>query len=170
MDSGVGLPSVAKWAKSHQAALKRSSEDTRNKFKNIHAGIDILTLQAKFQQKLEQAKTDDEKKAIEEEFQTASTATLLNVFWTTTVVDITSTLYEVTQTVFFDQSVDKETRKRRAEGVQALGEIFASCPDPPKVTDQEKDAKQLYEEAAFAAMLETIKRKDEAAHDAAATA
>jgi hypothetical protein len=37
-------------------------------------------------------------------------------------------------------------------------------PAPATQSDEEKNAKQMYEEAAFAAMLETIKRKDEAAH------
>jgi hypothetical protein len=37
-------------------------------------------------------------------------------------------------------------------------------PAPAAQSDEEKNAKQMYEEAAFAAMLETIKRKDEAAH------
>lgn len=129
----------------------------------------MVTLQAKFQQKLEQAKTNEERTAIEQEFERAASATLLKVFWTTTVVDISSTLYEVAQTIFFDQSVDKGTRKLRATGLQALGEIFANSPDPPKASEKEKDAKEVYEEAAFAAMLETIKRKDEAAHNASST-
>jgi hypothetical protein len=42
--------------------------------------------------------------------------------------------------------------------------IWMECPAPVTQSDEEKNAKQLYEEAAFAAMLETIKRKDEATH------
>jgi hypothetical protein len=37
------------------------------------------------------------------------------------------------------------------------------CP-APETGEEEKDAKKLYEEAAFAAMLETAKRKEEAAY------
>jgi hypothetical protein len=66
--------------------------------------------------------------------------------------------------IFFDQSVDKAIRKQRALGLQKLGQVFQACPPPEGQED--KDAKTLYEEAAFAAMLETIKRKDEAAHAA----
>lgn len=67
--------------------------------------------------------------------------------------------------VFFDQSVDKDTRKRRAHGVKALGEIFQATPEPP-TTASTKDIRALFEEAALAATLETIKRKDEATHRA----
>lgn len=42
--------------------------------------------------------------------------------------------------------------------------IWMEYPAPATQSDEEKNAKQMYEEAAFAAMLETIKRKDEAAH------
>ncbi|EJK74464.1 hypothetical protein THAOC_03853, partial [Thalassiosira oceanica] len=51
------------------------------------------------------------------------------------------------------------------EGVRAQnqGQIFMDCPAQSKIFG---DAKKLYEEAAFAAMLETIKRKEEAAQAA----
>ena len=90
---------------------------------------------------------------------------MLNVMWTTTVVDITSTLHEVAQMVLHDQSVDKDTRKRRAYGLKHLGEIFMACKTPTE-SDQPEDAKKLYEEAAMAALLETIKRKEEESHAA----
>ena len=66
--------------------------------------------------------------------------------------------------VFFDESVDKKVRKLRGQGLKSLGETFMGCPAPQKEgTEQEMDAKAVYEEAAFNAMLETMKRKDEAA-------
>ena len=37
------------------------------------------------------------------------------------------------------------------------------CPAPANESEEEKDAKKIYEEAAFAAMVETAKRRDEAA-------
>ena len=67
--------------------------------------------------------------------------------------------------IFFDQSVDKETRERRAHGVKALGEIFQATPES-EATKTDKDARAMFEEAALAATLETIKRKDEAVHQA----
>lgn len=74
-----------------------------------------------------------------------------------------STVHEVCQMVFFDQSVDKEIRKRRAHAVKALGEIFQATPEPP-ASEGKKSARAIFEEAALAATVETIKRKDEAAH------
>ena len=56
---------------------------------------------------------------------------------------------------------------RRAHGIKKLGEIFMACPRPePKEGDAAADAQRLYEEAAFAAMLETIQRKDQASVNA----
>lgn len=40
------------------------------------------------------------------------------------------------------------------------------CPAPKTESGEEKNAKELYEEAAFAAMLETMKQKDEATYKA----
>ena len=85
---------------------------------------------------------------------------MLRILWTTTVVDITATLHETCKMVFFDQSVDSDTRKQRAAAVKQLGQVWMSIPEPED--QQKKDATKLYEEAAFAAMLETMSRKDEA--------
>ena len=65
--------------------------------------------------------------------------------------------------VFFDKAVDKTIRKKRAEGLKLLGQTFMDCPAPKNETGEEKNAKEMYEEAAFAAMLETMKQKDESA-------
>lgn len=78
-------------------------------------------------------------------------------------------MHEVCQMIFFDQSVDKDIRKRRAHGVKKLGEIFQAMPEPPVATTEggKKTARAMFEEAALAATIETIKRKDEASHTAA---
>ena len=127
----------------------------------------MMKLQKEFEERLQNATSDTERARIQVEMEEASSATLLKIFWTTTVVDITSTLYETCQMIFYDVSVNKDIRKRRARGVKQLGEIFQACPDP---TNQQggvpKSAKTLYEEAAFAAMLETIKQKDESSYNA----
>ena len=82
------------------------------------------------------------------------------------IADITATVHETCQMVFFDQSVDKDTRKRRAHGVKNLGEIFQAVPEPAVGDEGKKTARAMFEEAALAAMVETVKRKDEAAHKA----
>jgi hypothetical protein len=162
-ESGIGMPSIGKWAANQKAKLDSKSEKNKNQMDTLRTGIGMMTLQAKFAQRLAEAKTDEEKKAIQDEMETAMSTTMLKILWTTTVVDITNTLYEVIQMVLFDQSVDKATRERRAHGLKKLGKVFMECPEPELgENEEEKDAKKLYEEAAFAAMLETIKKKEEA--------
>jgi hypothetical protein len=167
-ESGLGMPGISKWAAAQRASMDKSKAANTNQMDTMRATFGLMKLHTEFAMKMEKAKTEEEKQALQKELAEASQETMLKIFWTTTVVDITSTLHETLQMVFFDQSVDKETRKRRAVGVKALGEIFQACPEPSAPEGQaKKTAGTLYEEAAFAAMLETIKRKDEAAHEAA---
>ena len=166
LESGLGMPSISKWAEAQQAHLETSRAANKAQVAALTSGFEIMKLQAEYQQKMEAAETDEERVKIEKELAGASAAIMLRVVWTTAVVDITATLHEACQMVFFDQSVDKAARKERAYGVRNLGEIFQACRPPPGY--EEKDAKTLYEEAAFAAMLETVKRKDEAAYAAGA--
>jgi hypothetical protein len=163
-DGGQGLPSLAKWAAANRASLDSKNAANKNKMATMRAAMGMMKLQATLEAKMKEAKTDEEKEAIAKELEEASVGIVLQVLWTTAVVDITSTIYETCQMVFFDQSVDKENRKVRAQAVKALGKVWMEIPEPTIVNEEEKDAKQLYEEAAFAAMLETVKRKDEAAH------
>jgi hypothetical protein len=160
VNSGQGMPSVSKWAERQKASMDKKAYSNQNKMETLKAGIDMLKLQQEAQAKMKAATTDEEKQRVAQELEEHSAGILLRVLWTTTVVDITSTIYEVTHMVLFDQSVDKDARMARSEAVKALGEIWMNRPAPAGDNDEEKDAKKLYEEAAFAAMLETVKRKD----------
>jgi X-domain of DnaJ-containing len=160
INSGQGLPSVSKWAERQKASMDKQSYSNKNKMDTLKAGIDMLKLQQEAQVKLQAATTDEEKERVTRELEEHSVGILLRVLWTTTVVDITSTVYEVNHMVFFDQSVSKDVRMARSDAVKALGEIWMNQPAPAGDNEEEKDAKKLYEEAAFAAMLETVKRKD----------
>jgi hypothetical protein len=140
--------------------MDKHSYSNKNKMETLKAGIDMLKLQQEAQVKLQSATTEEEKQRVTRELEEHSVGILLRVLWTTTVVDITSTIFEVTHMVFFDQSVDKDARMARSEAVKRLGEIWMDRPAPEGDNEEEKDAKKLYEEAAFAAMLETVKRKD----------
>lgn len=163
MDSGVGLPSVSKWASANKAAMKESSDANKYKMDTLRAGMEMMSVQQKFAKEMEAAKTEEEKKAVQAKMEEASGDTLLKILWTTTVVDITAAIHEAAQMLLFDKSVDTETRLKRAHGLKALGQVFMDCPAPEKSSDEEKSAAKQYEEAAFAAMVETIKRKEEAA-------
>ena len=163
-ENGLGMPSITKWAQGQSARINKSKAKSKTNMAGLMAGMDMMKLQSEMQQKMAAATTDEERAQIQQELAEASSASLLALMWTTTVVDITSTLHTVCQMVFFDQSVSKDIRHKRALGVQNLGQVFQACPPPDG--QEEKDAKTLYEEAAFLAMVETIKRKDEAAHAA----
>jgi len=164
-DSGVGMPSIAKWAKGNYAKMEKSADSSKAKRDGLMAGMKMMTLQQKAAKELAEAKTEEEKAEKQAAMEQAQVSGMLNVMWTTTVVDITTTLHEVAQMVLHDQSVDKDARKRRAHGLKHLGEIFMACSTPTE-SGQPEDAKKLYEEAAFAAMLETIQRKEEEAQAA----
>lgn len=165
LDSQIGMVSLSKWAKSRHAKLKRGHAANTNKIDTLKAGMEAMKVQQKVAKELEEAKTDEERKKVEQKLEDSMSGTILKILWTTTVVDITNTLHETCQMVMFDQSVDKEAREKRANALKTLGEIFEECPEPEKEEgEEEADAKKLYEEAAFAAMLETIKRKEEAAN------
>ena len=168
IDSGVGLPSISAWAKRGSARHRRAKDKRKHDTDTMRADMTQMQLQQMGQRELAEAKTDEERKAVEDRVARAAGTSMLHSLWTITVVDITSTLYETCQMVLFDKSVDKKTRERRAKGIKALGEIFENAA-PVKTGGKDEidvDAQKLFEEASFAAMVETMKRKEEAKHGA----
>jgi hypothetical protein len=159
-DSGLGMPSIAKWAEGKKARNRMAKVGNKIQWETMMAAVDGMKVQQEYQQKLSAAKTPEERAQLEHEMQVATTSIMLRIIWTMTSVDITSSIHEACQMVFFDQSVEKETRKLRAKAVKKLGEIFQSIPEPEFPDGEKKDAKYLFEEAAMAATLETIKQKD----------
>ena len=111
------------------------------------------------QERMEKAKTEKERQVIAEEISKEQVDLMLELMWTLTTVDVTSTLHEAIQMLLFDRSFDKQTSKKRAKGLKKLGEVFNSIPGD----DKEKNFSELYEEAALAAMVETVKRKEDSA-------
>ena len=125
----------------------------------------MMKIHAEINEKMAKATTEEEKEELNQKLMNASLDVMLRVLWTTTVVDITSTIQETTQMVFFDTSVDAAVQKDRVAAVKTLGSLWMNMAQPVgDDSDAVKDARQLYEEAAFAAMLETVKRQDDAAH------
>jgi len=165
-ESGIGMPSIADWAARQQANIQKKKDAQDAKMDTLKTGFDMLRVQQKLQKDLETATTDEERKAIEDKLEATMSSTLLSVLWTQTTVDITTTIYEVVKMVCFDHAVSKDDREKRASGIKNLGEIFMEIEGPLDRGSESSDAKKLYEEAAFAAMLETIKRKEEATQSA----
>jgi hypothetical protein len=171
------MPSISKWAQAQKARMEQNRAKNKTRGQTFSAGMEMMKLQRDYEEKLQTTTNDLERAQLQAALEEAGSETMLKMLWTTTVVDITSTLYETCQMVFYDISVDKETRKRRARGVKKLGEIFQDCPEPTDTQIQapssssssssaKKSPKTLYEEAAFAAMLETMKQKDESKYNA----
>lgn len=160
-ESGIGMPTISDWAKSKEAKFRKAQAGSKHKMESFEATMSIMKIKEEYMEKINAATTDDEKKALENEEAEKSQDVLLQLVWTTTVVDITSTIHETCQMVFFDQSVDKNTRKKRAHGVRELGIIFQECQAPEGVN---RHARDLFEDASLAATVETMKRKDAASH------
>lgn len=89
IESGVGLPSLAEWATGHFGRMQAHRAATKNSLEGITSGIDMMTMQGKLEQKMKEAKTDEEREAIKKELEEVASKALLTVLWTTTVVDIT---------------------------------------------------------------------------------
>merc|ERR1712228_114644 len=109
--------------------------------------------------------TDEERQKVQAQLEEDIANSMLNVIWTTTVVDITVTLHETCQMVLFDKSVDKTIRKKRGFALTTLGKTFSSV-QGAEGSEEAKNAKDLYEEAAFAAMLDTVAKKEHARYNA----
>jgi len=166
MDSGLGMPSIGKWASGKSAAAKKRKARSKNQMEMLMGAMDTMKVQAEFQQKMDQAQNDGERMKLQREMEEAQQNTMLKVIWTTTVVDITTTIHETCQMVFFDSSEDKKVHLKRAHAVKSLGQIFQKVPEPVAPAGGKKAARELFEEAALLATVETMKRKDEASHDA----
>lgn len=159
VDSGIGLPSIASWSKSYMAGWERYGSKQKQNREFLYAGLSQAQAAVKFQQAMASATSDSQKEEIEQVYKNEMAETLLNTLWTRTAVDVTGTIHEACQMVFFDQSVNSSVRKTRGAAIKNLGDIFKNLERPDS---DKKDAQTIYEEASFAAMLETVKRKEEA--------
>jgi hypothetical protein len=159
LDSGIGMPSISKWVKAKSAKFRENKNGAKAKMNTLQAILSTMKRSRDTETAMSAARTQEERNAIAEEMAKDHLAVMLQVMWTMTAVDITSTLHEAIQMVLFDRSIDKATSKRRAKGIRKLGEVFMECP----ALNRENDPAKLYEEAAFAAMIETVKRKEDSA-------
>ena len=153
LDSGIGMPSIFEWAESCRASSIRKETERK-------ARVDVTVATCN----VAEANMNVIEKNSPESEELATNA-IFKLMWATTVIDVTNTIHEACQMVFFDKSVDSATKRLRAEGVKALGEIFieTALSNSSRMCSSEKE---MYENAAFAAMLETVARKEEASFDA----
>ena len=85
-ESGIGMPSIGKWAEGRQAAAKGSQASKKNQFKTMMASLDAMKLQMEYQEKIAKAATDEEKQQLQREMEEATQDIMLKIIWTTTVV------------------------------------------------------------------------------------
>lgn len=159
LDSGIGMPSIAKWAKAQNAKNVKKRAQNKATLDTFQSAMNTAIRSKEAQERMDNAKTEKERQAIAEEISKDHVDLMLELMWTLTTVDVTSTLHEAIQMLLFDKSIDKKTSKKRAKGLKKLGEVFTSIPGD----DKEKNFSELYEQAALAAMVETVKRKEDSA-------
>jgi hypothetical protein len=148
------------WAKKQQADLRKTAETGAFKISRVVGDTDLQAVRAAISSSDFAYKSQEEQARLQKELNEQLRGSLLKSMWTTTVLDITNTLHEAIQMVLFDLSVDPEIRRKRAEGLKLLGDIFSSQPRP-EGANFAMDGQLSYEEVAFAAMLETCVRKEQ---------
>lgn len=86
LESGIGMPSIRKWAEGQQASAKERRVANKNQFQTMMASLDAMKVQMEFQEKVKAAATDEEKVKLQNEMEEATEDIMLKVIWTTTVV------------------------------------------------------------------------------------
>lgn len=151
VESKIGPPSLSRWTQRVSAKWQARQQHYSQKQDQFFA-----TCQA-IQHAINSSKKQEENKNNDNDTQDV----LLRLLWTTTVIDITNTLSETCQMVFFDNSVAPSIRKQRAIVIQELGTIFIKAAKEHE-QQSKKPAHHLLEEASMAAMMETIRRNEAA--------
>jgi hypothetical protein len=146
------------WAKKQHISLKAGTESGAFQVSTMAGNADETVVRAAINSTDYLSKSPEEQKELQKQFQEEVRGNFVRSMWTTTVLDITNTLHEAAQMVLFDHAVDKETRLKRGEGLQLMGEIFAAQPRP-EGPNFAMDGQLAYEEVALSAMLETCVRK-----------
>jgi X-domain of DnaJ-containing len=158
LESGIGMPSIARWARKQRISLERTAEQTAKKVEAFAVGN---AKEAKLQDEANLLLLQD---ATDEEAFERIGKEMLAVMWTRTAVDVASTIHEVSQMVLFDQDLNPETRKLRGHALEDLGQIFqtASC----RRSDEDIQTQGDFERIAFYAVLETIRNQEMATRNA----
>jgi len=163
MESGIGLPSVANWAKKQLETMKHVMHTEAGKAAALAGDFDKMVLESAVKKSdimYDETMTDQERNAMEDSLRAKVGDHFLHYMWKTTVVDITNTIHEAAQIVLHDQSVLASIRKKRGLALQLLGEIFIAQPALTGSPSFDRDGQKSYEEVAFSAIVETIVRKE----------
>lgn len=169
-ESGIGMPSISLWAKSQISKIKEHGGNwSKGAYELATAGCD--TDKHHFTNQVQQgiAKSDDDPDLEVLAFDILKKSNLqkvaIEIIWSQTVVDISSTLHEAIQHVLHDSNVSSEIRKKRGQGLLILGEIFQEqgnelSSEAVAKTVSSSIKQQELEEIAFHAMLDTVWRQE----------
>lgn len=153
--SGVGMPSISRWAKKQNKAMKLTTTKIIEKTRLIGGNKENREMHLYVNTAIEKSAGDEELEEVAMDALKKSNLrnTALHLLLQQTVVDITSTVKEAAQMVLYDQSVTPTVRKARAEGLEVYGAIFEAAERRHKsFSYDEKGLEQL----AFHAMLKTV--------------
>ena len=146
------------------ASIRRKHRGVKQAFGLASTAMKLMEQQKKMNE-LEAELEDDgqdadsARRAAMQQSQEEAMPLFLDALWRVTVMDIEATVYSVVQRVIRDKSVTKDIRKKRAEGIVHLGQIFEAVSSGPNAENPTADAMQKLERAARAA---AFGRDDEA--------
>mmetsp|Transcript_63433 Transcript_63433/g.95765 ORF Transcript_63433/g.95765 Transcript_63433/m.95765 type:complete len:537 (-) Transcript_63433:122-1732(-) len=157
IESGIGMPSIRNWAKRQSETMKVQTKRISTNIQNLGGNAEKKHLNRQVGTAIDKSEGDADLEEMAKDILKKShlQRTTLQIMWTETVMDISNTLYEVVRYVMHDHNVTAEVRKKRAEGLVVLGEIFENA-----TTDSFSSEQKELEEVAFHAMLDTVWRQE----------
>jgi hypothetical protein len=160
VESGIGMPSISRWAKKQSETMKFDTQRLSTNVKHVAGDMERISFNQQVGSVIDKTEGDEDLELVGKQIlKNALQNKVVRMLWQQTVVDITNTIHEAAQMVLHDQNVTAEIRKKRGQGLQTLGEIFQTAKkrDIPIIEQQEM------EEIAFNAMLDTVWRQESAA-------
>jgi hypothetical protein len=155
------MPSISKWAQRQREVVKSHSETVGRRINSITGDKERKSIEQNVETAIAKSEGNSVAEGLAKDIlrKSALQAKALKILWQQTVVDITNTLHEAAQMVLHDRNVSNEVRKKRAEALAYLGQIFQKENGKNDPIPEQAGL----EEVAFHAMLETIWRKEMAA-------
>lgn len=165
IDSGIGMPSIRRWAKKQQVELEEAGKLTLERVSAFVVGnAKVDALKEEVNSTLELANTESERRSITGELYEIVGEDFLEILWTRTTVDVTSTIHEASQMVLFDLDLNDETRKKRGQGLELLGRIFQDATHEP--SEEIVSQQAAFEKVAFYAIVDIVRNHEIATRNA----
>ena len=92
----------------------------------LQSGIKAAKISAEAQEKISDAKTDDEKQFAEKNIAEKIIPLMVRLHYLHLVIDVTQTVHVVVERVLYDQSVSAERRQERARLLISVGDVYCN--------------------------------------------